>query len=170
MMTNTIDDNGEEPHGIGTYVSAEQNNGRGIRSYPYSRDMDINPMTYDYIITESVPHGVGSVLATVLWDLYWNFVDLYGYDTDRFNGTGGNNMVMQLVIDGLKLQPCGANFIDIRESILVADELLNDGQNTCLIWETFARRGIGFSAEGGTAYSRGDGQEALIFYLNVLKN
>ena len=28
MMTNTIDDNGEEPHGIGTYVSAEQNDGR----------------------------------------------------------------------------------------------------------------------------------------------
>ena len=161
MMTNTIDDNGEEPHGIGTYVSAEQNDGRGIRSYPYSRDMDINPMTYDYIITESVPHGVGSVLATVLWDLYWNFVDLYGYDTDRYNGTGGNNMVMQLVIDGLKLQACGATFIDIRESILVADELLYEGQNNCLIWETFARRGIGFSADGGTASSRGDGQEAF---------
>lgn len=161
MMTNTIDDNAEEPHGIGTYVSAEQNDGRGIRSYPYSRDMNLNPMTYDYIITESVPHGVGSVLATVLWDLFWNFVDEYGYDTDRYNGTGGNNMVMQLVIDGLKLQTCGATFIDIRESILVADELLYEGQNTCLIWETFARRGIGFSAEGGSANSRGDGQEAF---------
>ena len=101
------------------------------------------------------------LIWSVLWDLYWNLVDLYGYDTDRYNGTGGNNMVMQLVIDGLKLQACGATFTDIRESILVADELLYDGQNTCLIWETFARRGIGFSAEGGTAISRGDGQEAF---------
>ena len=42
MMTNNIDDNGDEPHGIGTYVSAEQNDGRGIRSYPYSRDMGNN--------------------------------------------------------------------------------------------------------------------------------
>ena len=43
-----------------------------------------------------------------------------------------------------------------------ADELLYEGQNNCLIWETFARRGIGFSADGGTAISRGDGQEADI--------
>ena len=161
MMTNSIDDNGEEPHGIGTYVSAEQNDGRGIRSYPYSRDMNINPMTYDYIITESVPHGVGSVLTSVLWDLFWDFVDVYGYDEDLYNGTGGNNMVMQLVIDGLKLQPCNATFQGIRDGIIVADELLYDAQNACLIWETFARRGIGYSSDGGSAQSRGDGTEAF---------
>ena len=161
MMTNDIDDNGEEPHGIGTYVSAEQNDGRGIRSYPYSRDMGNNPMTYDYIITESVPHGVGSVWATMLWDLYWNFVDVYGYDEDLYNGTGGNNMVMQLVIDGLKLQPCNANFTELRDGILVADELLYDAQNACLIWETFARRGLGYSAQGGLSSSRADGTEAF---------
>ena len=161
MMTNNIEDNGEDPHGIGTYVSAEQNNGRGIRSYPYSRDMNVNPLTYDDIITESVPHGVGSVWATILWDLYWNFVDIYGYDPDIYNGQGGNNMVMQLVIDGLKLQPCQSNFTNLRDAILVADELLYDAQNECLIWETFARRGLGFSSEGGTALSRGDGNEAF---------
>ena len=161
MMTNKIDDNGEEPHGIGTYVSAEQNDGRGIRSYPYSRDMNINPMTYDYVITESVPHGVGSVWTSMLWDLYWNFVDVYGYDEDIYNGVGGNNMVMQLVIDGLKLQPCDAIFTDLRDGILVADELLYEGQNACLIWETFARRGLGYSADGGTAESSGDGTQAF---------
>ena len=134
MMTNSIDDSGEEPHGIGTYVSAEQNDG-GIRSYPYSRDMGINPMTYDYIITESVPHGVGSVLTSILWDLFWNFVDVYGYDQDLYNGTGGNNMVMQLVIDGLKLQNCDPTFQDIRDGILVADELIYEGKNQCLIWK-----------------------------------
>jgi len=161
MMTNNIDDNGDEPHGIGTYVSAEQNDGRGIRSYPYSRDMGNNPMTYDYVITESVPHGVGSVWTTMLWDLYWNFVDVYGYDEDLYNGVGGNNMVMQLVIDGLKLQPCNATFTDLRDGILVADELLYDEQNACLIWETFARRGLGFSAQGGLNSSRADGTQAF---------
>lgn len=161
MMTNTINDNGEEPHGIGTYVSAEQNDGRGIRSYPYSRDMNVNPLTYDDIITESVPHGVGSVWATILWDLYWNFVDIYGYDQDLYNGQGGNNMVMQLVIDGLKLQPCQSNFTNLRDGILFADELLYDSQNECLIWDTFARRGLGVSADGGSSASRGDGNEAF---------
>ena len=118
-------------------------------------------MTYDYVITESVPHGVGSVFASMLWDLYWNFVDVYGYDEDLYNGTGGNNMVMQLVIDGLKIQPCNATFTDLRDAILVADELLYEEQNACLIWETFARRGLGYSAEGGTSESRADGTQAF---------
>jgi uncharacterized repeat protein (TIGR01451 family) len=160
-MTAKEGDFAEQSRGIGTYVSAEQNDGRGIRSYPYSRDMALNPMTYDNIITESVPHGVGSVWATMLWDLYWNFVDVYGYDNDRYNGTGGNNMVMQLVIDGLKLQPCDAEFTQMRDAIILADQILYEGVNECLIWETFARRGLGFSADAGDVFSRGDGFEAF---------
>ena len=160
-MTTKEGDFGDMSRGIGTYVSAENNEGRGIRSYPYSRDMGLNPMTYDNIITESVPHGVGSVWATMIWDLYWNFVDVYGYDTDRYNGIGGNNMVMQLVIDGLKLQACNANFTEMRDAIILADELLYNGENVCMIWETFARRGLGFSADAGSANDRGDGFEAF---------
>ena len=160
-MTAKEGDFAEMSRGIGTYVSAENNEGRGIRSYPYSRDMGLNPMTYDYIITESVPHGVGSVWATMIWDLYWNFVDVYGYDTDRYNGEGGNNMVMQLVIDGLKLQACNANFVEMRDAVLLADEYLYDGENACIIWETFARRGLGFSADAGSDQNRGDGTQAF---------
>ncbi|MDA7787266.1 choice-of-anchor B family protein [bacterium] len=160
-MTAKEGDSGDMSRGIGTYVSAENNEGRGIRSYPYSRDMGLNPMTYDNIITESVPHGVGSVWATMIWDLYWNFVDVYGYDTDRYNGTGGNNMVMQLVIDGLKLQACNASFTEMRGAIILADELLYNGENACMIWETFARRGLGYSANAGSANDRGDGFEAF---------
>lgn len=160
-MTAKEGDFAEQSRGIGTYVSAEQNDGRGIRSYPYSRDMSLNPMTYDNIITESVPHGVGSVWATMLWDLYWNFVDVYGYDNDRYNGTGGNNMVMQLVIDGLKLQPCDADFTEMRDAIILADEALYQGVNKCMIWQTFARRGLGYSSDAGSSYSRGDGFEAF---------
>ena len=48
-----------------------------------------------------------------------------------------------------------------NDGFLVADELLYDGENACLIWETFARRGIGYSCDGGSADSRGDGQEAF---------
>ena len=160
-MTSKVGDTGAMSRGIGTYVSAENNDGRGIRSYPYSRDMGLNPMTYDNIITESVPHGVGSVWATMIWDLYWNFTDLYGYDTDRYNGTGGNNMVMQLVIDGLKLQPCNANFTEMRDAVILADEYLYNGENACMIWETFARRGLGYSSNAGSADDRGDGIEAF---------
>ncbi len=66
-------------------------------------------------------------------------------------GTGGNNLAMQLVLDGLKLQPCNPTFLDARDAILAADIANNNGVNQCLIWETFARRGLGFSAQvGGT--------------------
>ena len=160
-MTAKVGDFGEMSRGIGTYVSAENNEGRGIRSYPYSRDMGLNPMTYDDIITESIPHGVGSVWATMIWDLYWNFVDVYGYDANRYNGSGGNNMVMQLVIDGLKLQACNSNFLEMRDAILLADDLLYNGENSCMIWETFARRGLGYSAYAGSSSDRGDGIEAF---------
>jgi hypothetical protein len=30
----------------------------------------------------------------------------YGYSDNKYTGNGGNNKVMQLVIDGLKLMPC----------------------------------------------------------------
>jgi hypothetical protein len=77
------------------------------------------------------------------------------------NGTGGNNKTMALVIEGLKLTPCESGFIGARDAILAADELLNDGVNKCIIWEVFARRGLGYSASSGDANSFTDQTEAF---------
>lgn len=154
VMTTTADMTPGQPRGIGTYVTAQPTNGDGIRTYPYSRDMEVNPHTYANINGESVPHGVGSVWCVMIWDLYWNLVEEYGYDEDLYFGQGGNNIAMQLVLDGLKLQPCNPTFIEARDAILQADLANNQGANQCLIWETFARRGLGFSAQAG-------GQEAF---------
>ena len=55
----------------------------------------------------------------MLWDLTWAFIDEYGFDPDLTNGNGGNNKVMQLVIDGLKLAPCNAGFVEMRDAILL---------------------------------------------------
>ena len=69
---------------------------------------------------------------------------------------------MQLVIDGLKLQVCNPGFVDGREGILAAANLLpNSNANRCLIWEVFAARGLGFSAEQGLSASRTDQVEAF---------
>jgi len=150
VMTTTSADFAEEGRGIGTYVSNEAPTGGGIRPFPYSRDLTINPHSYANINGVSVPHGVGSVWCVTIWDMYWNLVDEYGFDDDLYSGTGGNNIAIQLVMDGLKLQPCNPTFIEARDAILQADEVNNNGANRCLIWETFARRGLGVSAvEGG---------------------
>ncbi len=149
VMTTNATHSGGDRRGIGTYATNEPITGTGIRTYPYSTDMTIDPHTYADINNESVPHGVGSVWCVAIWDLYWRLVDDYGYDPDLYTGTGGNNLAMQLVLDGLKLQSCNPTFIDARDAIIAADLANNGGANECLIWEVFARRGIGYSATAG---------------------
>ncbi|MFT5481342.1 MAG: extracellular elastinolytic metalloproteinase, partial [Bacteroidia bacterium] len=163
IMSHEPGDKPEDFRGIGTYVTNESTTGGGIRPYPYSTDLSINPVTYDYIKQNqfTAPHGVGSVWCSMLWDLYWTFIDKYGYDPDIYEGTGGNNMVMHLVMDGLKLQPCGPGFTDGRDAILKADELRYGGNNKELIWQTFADRGLGYSADQGSTDSKTDGTQAF---------
>ena len=63
---------------------------------------------------------------------------------------------MQLVLDGLKLQVCGAGFVDGRDGLLAADLATTGGEDQCLIWEVFAARGLGVNASQGTFGSRTD--------------
>jgi uncharacterized repeat protein (TIGR01451 family) len=154
-------DTGNKRRGIGTYAIKEETNGKGIRTFPYTTDMTVNPHTYDNILLEGLPHGVGSVWCAMLWDLYWAFSDTYGWDPDVYGGTGGNNIAIQLVMDGMKMQPCRPGFIDARNAILLADTINNGGANSCLIWSVFARRGLGYNADGGSANSRSDGKEGF---------
>lgn len=150
-----------DPRGTGTYALGQGIAGVGLRTNAYSSDFAVNDFTYDDIKTESVPHGVGSVWATMLWDLTWDLIDQYGFDPDLYNGTGGNNIALQLVLDGMKLQPCSPGFVDGRDAILQADQIANGGANRCLIWRAFAKRGLGESASQGSSGSRSDGTEAF---------
>lgn len=163
IMTQHKDDAPEKRRGIGTYVSGQTTNGGGIRVYPYSTSFAVNPVTYDYIKNAqfTVPHGVGSVWCSMLWDLHWAFIKEYGYDEDLYRGTGGNNIMMRLTLEAMKIQPCGPGFVDGRDAILRADELLNGGKNKKLIWTAFANRGLGYSADQGSSQSRADGTEAF---------
>jgi uncharacterized repeat protein (TIGR01451 family) len=61
------------------------------------------------------------------------------------------------VLDGMKLQPCSPGFVDARDAILLADQLHTGGANQCVIWGTFAARGLGESASQGSPASRTDG-------------
>ncbi|MEO1434074.1 MAG: T9SS-dependent M36 family metallopeptidase [Bacteroidota bacterium] len=164
MMTIEPGDDGSDLRGIGTYVLGQPNNGTGIRPAPYSTDFAVNGFTYGDITNTgqiSQPHGVGFLWCTMLWDLTWDLIDIYGFDPDFYNGTGGNNIAMQLVMDGIKLQGCSPGFIDGRDAILAADEANYGGIHQCVIWEAFARRGLGASASQGSENSRTDGSEAF---------
>ena len=156
MLQLKAGDNGEQRRGIGTFAINQPTNDVGIRSYPYSTDMTVNPFTFADTNTQIRPHGVGSVWATMLWDLSWAYINKYGFNPNIYTGNGGNNKVMQLVIDGLKLQPCLPSFVEGRDALIAADQAITGGQDFCMIWEVFARRGLGLSASSGDGDSTTD--------------
>lgn len=161
MLTMDSDDVESRARGIGTYALNQPVTGPGIRPFRYSTNMTVNPQTYSSIATAAVPHGVGSVWCTMLWELTWALIREYGFDDDLYNGQGGNNIALSLVTEGLKLQPCNPGFVDGRNAILQADAALYGGENTCLIWKAFAKRGLGYSAVQGSSGSVSDGVQAF---------
>ncbi|MEM1218333.1 MAG: M36 family metallopeptidase, partial [Bacteroidota bacterium] len=156
-------DTGEDIRGIGTFAIGQSTLGTGIRPAPYSRDLGINDFTYAATNNAGIsqPHGIGFVWCTMLWDMTWALIDIYGFDTDFYNGEGGNNVALQLVMEGMKLQPCNPGFVDGRDAILAADMALYGGEHQCLLWEVFAARGLGYSADQGEIGNRFDQVEAF---------
>ena len=58
----------------------------------------------------------------------------------------GNQTMLQLVTDALKLTPNDPSFIDARDALLDADCATNACANERWIWEGFADRGLGYGA------------------------
>lgn len=162
MMTMKSSDTRTQARGIGTYVLGEPTTGAGIRPSPYSTSFSVNDFTYAATNNPSYgdAHDIGFIWCTMLWEMTWDLIDQHGFDPDLYNGTGGNNMAMNLVIEGLKLTACSPGFVDGRDAILQADAVLYGGANQNLIWAAFARRGLGFSASQGSSNSVTDQTEA----------
>jgi len=84
-------------------------------------------------------HNTGELWAETLWIARANMVKKYGWAT-------GNRTIQQLVIDGMKMSAPMPDFLDDRDAILLADMTDNGGVNQCLLWDAFARMGLGVSA------------------------
>ncbi|MVM28788.1 hypothetical protein GO755_01995 [Spirosoma sp. HMF4905] len=150
------------PRSIGTYATGEPTNGLGIRQYAYSYDMaNVNgAVTYAKVgdTNFSIPHGIGSIWATMLWDMTWeiilqdNQITANIYDTPTsLTAMRGNIASLKLVTEGLRLQPCSPSFVQARDAILQADQLLFGGRYRCAIGRAFTRRGLGANASTGVS-------------------
>ena len=84
-------------------------------------------------------HNTGELWAETLWIARANLVFKYGFAT-------GATTLLQDVIDGMKLAAPMPDFLDMRDAILLADQTNNGGVNQCLLWNAFARMGLGVSA------------------------
>ncbi|KMQ66794.1 hypothetical protein ACM46_04635 [Chryseobacterium angstadtii] len=157
MLTTRPGDTSALARGMGTYVKWQPTTGVGIRPAKYSPDFGVNNYTYGNTNTVTGSHAIGFIWATMLWDLTWKYIEKYGYNSDVLaSTTSGNAKALQIVVDGLKLQACSPTFIDGRDAILQADATGNAGLDKCMIWNAFAKRGLGVNASAGVRATAND--------------
>ena len=130
----------DDPNGQYAIAAYLTSNPQGsFRRAPYSIRPGVYPNTYADISSNSEVHAVGEIWANALWIARAMLVGRYGFVT-------GTNTVIQLQLDGYKMAPMNPDFLDVRDSILSADLANNAGINQCLLWQAFARMGMGVSA------------------------
>lgn len=180
-LTARPSDRGITARGVANYASRQPAlTGSGIRNTAYSTDLSISPQTYDDVILAVVPtlsaapevHNSGEVWCAALWDVYWAMSDAYGWDGNLKNVNSGNGRALRLVFDAMKIQPCNPGFLDARDAVLAADRANFAGANQCIIWDAFAKRGMGYNAKQGSANLGNDnteGYEKYPFCTKTLK-
>jgi hypothetical protein len=167
---------GSIPRPIGTYVVGQTaGSTSGIRTYPYTTNMFVNPQKYGNVSRNTefpqtdgngniIPnatevHYIGEIWCSAIWDMTWAIIQQEGsINPDIYDvaGGGGNVKALQLVMTGMKLQPCSPGFLDARNAILKADSILFNYAHKCAIWSAFAKRGMGYSAVQGSSNSTTD--------------
>ena len=132
--------------GLGNYVLGYPVDGPGIRRYPYTTSMTTNPMLY--ADNYSSVHDIGTVWASILYEVYFILFQRLGFSSDYSNPkqTRGNIAMLRLVITGLTFTPCNPTMVQARDAILQAEKALFNGVYRCNLWKGFAKRGLGFNA------------------------
>ncbi|KAH6594094.1 hypothetical protein BASA61_004083 [Batrachochytrium salamandrivorans] len=108
---------------IGAYST---NRSAGFRSYPYTTDMTVNPLTYVDMKTRLNVHAIANL-----------------YNASQ---SAGNVVAMKIIMGGMALQPCNPTFLSARNAIITADVNHYGGANKCEIYKAFAKRGLGSEA------------------------
>ncbi|KAM5494743.1 Fungalysin/Thermolysin Extracellular metalloproteinase 5 [Microsporum audouinii] len=137
------------------YVHGEwvNNSPKGNRLFPYSTSLKTNPLVYTSCNKYNEVHAIGTVWASILYEVLWNLIDKHGKNdgpTPVFeNGVpkDGKYLSLKLVLDGMAIQPCKPNFVQARNAIIDADKNLTKGANKCELWKAFAKRGLGTGAK-----------------------
>jgi hypothetical protein len=140
----------------------------GVRRFPYSADMTINPLTlrhigYSNVLPTTTPpafdwkfrslanpqiHSAGEVWASALWQCARNILA----DETRSTFAGRTRRMLAHLVAGLKMFPTDADFIEARNAVLLAMRG-NDVRDYELCRRGFAKRGFG---AGALAPKRGD--------------
>lgn len=131
----------------------------GARRYPYSTDMNKDPLTFRHIqnftpLPSGPPlhgdstgsynaevHATGEVWCTMLWECY---AALLG-DTARLTFDQARQRMMDILVAGYRLTPSAPTFVEARDALLAA-ALAGDPADFALMAQAFAKRGLGTGA------------------------
>lgn len=142
----------------------------GIRRFPYSTDNSVNPMTWADVddVTNNLSggiapdplgfnfggaaevHNTGEIWCLTLWEVRSRIIA----DAGGANGDvpTGNQTMLQLVTDGLKMTGANPTVPGARDAIIAADCATNACANEQSIWAGFADRGLGYKSSMPLAY------------------
>lgn len=171
-----LSDPSEDPNGIyatggwatlqfASFTTYFDNFYYGIRRFPYAVRSNVgpggrphNPLTFADIDASKIDltdgayprgpigsssahavHNIGEVWCSALWEVRARFIARLGFDE-------GNRRILQLVTDGMKLDPVNPTLLAGRDSILAAAQAAFGGEDVNDIWAGFATRGMGFGA------------------------
>ena len=122
----------------------------GIRNYPYSTQLTVNPLTYGSFgrVTSDGPevHSDGEIWAVAMWEVRAALIGGHGFQE-------GRTRTAQLLVDALQLAPDFPSMIAMRDALLAAERTRYAGADQDVLWQAFAKRGMGFMAAGGSALS-----------------
>jgi subtilisin-like proprotein convertase family protein len=179
-LLSTADEDVNGLYASGSYVTLQlgslgtDNYYYGIRRFPYAVKTTVgpngkphNPLTFadtdpaqlnttDGAFPESPlnfsgngateVHNLGEIWCMTLLEMRARLITSLGFAT-------GNQRALQLVTDGMKLDPVNPDMLQGRNSILAADCAGFGGSDELDIWAGFAARGMGFSARYNSATS-----------------
>ncbi|HEX6257543.1 MAG TPA: M36 family metallopeptidase [Euzebyales bacterium] len=144
----------ESPYTIGAYVT--QDPVAGIRNFNMS-DSPLNFSDVGYDVTGPQVHADGEIWSATNFDIRRDMIARYGAGSagdqracaDGQTPVGqcpGNRRWVQLVFDAWLLMPATTTMLDARDAMLAADAVRFGGANADLLWNAFARRGMGDAA------------------------
>lgn len=144
----------ENSWAVGPYVTGDPE--RGIRNYGMN-DSPLNYSNVGYDLVGPQVHADGEIWSATNFAIRGAMIDRHGAGTPTLqrrcaegelaaDACPGNYRWMQLVFDAWLLMPSRTSMVDARDAMLAADLMRFGGANQDLLWNTFARFGLGEGA------------------------
>lgn len=165
-------DTGSSPWVVGPYATG--NAKAGIRDYPIHKN-PLNYGDYGFDSTGDEVHSDGEIWNGTMWEVREALVDKYNkkfrYKNKTLqlqcaqaatNGTAsplppqlcpGNRRWIQTVFDAFLLQQGATSMLDARDAYIAADKMRFGKANQKVVYQAFARRGMGKKASTPSADS-----------------